>query len=120
MTRALPLDAQWKRATHRQIVDAKDGHLVCEVFSGGLGNEGADEAEHLIAAAPELLRGLASACGALQAVPALLRQLGRPTTAATLEEILQPLLELLVRAAPDRQGSSVAEADSRSLQEQAR
>jgi hypothetical protein len=106
MSAALVLNGRWVRSTHRTIVTAEavgpceTRAIVCEVFSGGLGIEGADAAEHLIAAAPELLRGLAAACGALQAVPTILRDLGRPSTAAKLEEVLQPLLELLVRAAP--------------------
>jgi hypothetical protein len=47
---------RWKRDGHRTIVTDDAGNLlICEVFSGGIGNEDADAVECLIATAPELL-----------------------------------------------------------------
>jgi hypothetical protein len=58
MSTALPIDMRWERLGHRQIGIAGQPVTVCEVWSGGLGIEGADAAEHLIAAAPRLRTAL--------------------------------------------------------------
>lgn len=46
----------WRRASHRQIMDA-EGSVVCEVWSS-VGIKEADANENVIAAAPDLLAAL--------------------------------------------------------------
>ena len=61
----------WRRIGHRQIATTVGAGLpVCEVWSGGVGNEQADANECLIVAAPDLLEALQAALAYNDAVTA--------------------------------------------------